>query len=241
MRTALLSDIHGNLVALDAVLSDLESAAPDAILCLGDVIVTGPQPRQVLDRLRELNWPTVMGNTDAWILDPQPWNTNDEDARRLEAIEYWGVSLLVGEDRAFIRTFQPTLTLELGGGLNLLCYHGSPKSNLDYIGPTTPDEELEVKLAGHREALMAGGHTHQQMLRRYQSSLLLNPGSVGMPYETAAGETRNPPWAEYALVTNKAGQLQVEFRRIPFDLDQLVEAVKQSGMPHADWWLGDWK
>lgn len=240
MRIALISDIHGNLVALEAIVADLETKSPDAIICLGDVLVTGPQPRQVLQLLREHGWPVVMGNTDTWALNPTPWETTDEDSRRLEEIERWGAALLSEEDKALIRTFHPTITLEIGAGFNLLAYHGSPRSNTDFIGPTTSEDELKQKLAGHQAAIMAGGHTHQQMLRRFQGSILINPGSVGMPYETIDGRSSNPLWAEYALVSLENHHLDVQFRRVPINLEDLTKAVKRSGMPHADWWLKDW-
>jgi putative phosphoesterase len=240
MRIALLSDIHGNLIALETILADLETASPDAVICLGDVVVTGPQPRQVIAQLRELHWPMVMGNTDAWLLDPQPWDATDEESQQLEVIELWGASLMTEEDLAFIETFQPTFTVDMGEDHTLLCYHGSPHANTDFIGPTTPEEELKIKLAGYQAEVMAGGHTHQQMLRRYQGSLLINPGSVGLPYQNVDGQTHNPTWAEYALVSNDAGNLQVEFRRVPVDLAALTTAVRTSGMPNADWWLKDW-
>jgi predicted phosphodiesterase len=98
MRIAILSDIHGNLVALEAVLADLAKAAPDVTICLGDVAVTGPQPRQVIARLHQLSWPIVMGNTDAWLLDPQSWNSSDEETRRLLALEQWSASMMEPED-----------------------------------------------------------------------------------------------------------------------------------------------
>ncbi len=241
MRIALISDIHGNLVALEAVLADLESEAPGAVICLGDVLVTGPQPHQVLDLLRERDWPIVMGNTDAWALNPTPWEDTDEDSRRLEEIERWGATSLREEDLAFIRTFQPTVSLDLGKGIRLLAYHGSPRSNTDFIVPTTSEDELKQMLAGHQATVMVGGHTHQQMLRRFQNSLLVNPGSVGMPYETVGGHSHNPLWAEYALVTQQNSHLSVQFRRVPINLEYLTKAVKRSDMPHADWWLKDWR
>ena len=240
MNVALLSDIHGNLVALNAVLADLETVSSDIVICLGDVAVTGPQPRQVLSRLKDLDWPIIMGNTDAWLLDPQPWGGKDQDSQRLSAVELWGASLMTQEDLDFIRTFQPTVMLDLGNDSSLLCYHGSPNSNTDAITPTTPEEELKAKLAGFQADIMAGGHIHQQMLRRYQESLLINTGSVGLPYQVVDGQTRNPPWAEYALVSNQEGKLQVEFRRVPVDLAALTEAVRSSSMPYAEWWLKDW-
>ncbi len=240
MRVALLSDIHGNLVALEAALADLATSAPDAVICLGDVAVTGPQPRQVMARLRQLTWPTVMGNTDAWLLDPKPWDTEDEESRRLLAIEEWSALQMEAEDLAFIRSFQPVVRWTLEAGQDLLCYHGSPRSNTDLIASETGEEELEEMLAGHRATIFAGGHTHRQMLRRFQKSLIINPGSVGLPIEIVAGQVRNPLWAEYALITSQGEQLVVEFRRAPIDFAALSDAIQRANMPYARWWLKYW-
>ena len=109
MKVAVISDIHGNGVALDAALADLQREAPDRIVCLGDAAQGGPQPAQVLARLRELACPVVIGNADAWMLDgdqsgaeikatPQMWETRD-----------WSLAQLSEADRAFVRSFQPTV------------------------------------------------------------------------------------------------------------------------------------
>lgn len=90
MRIALISDIHGNTVALDAVLASLEQRPVDRVVCLGDVATTGPQPREALAVLQALACPMVMGNTDAWLLNPEPWPVEDEDGRAVLDIELWG-------------------------------------------------------------------------------------------------------------------------------------------------------
>jgi predicted phosphodiesterase len=242
MRIALLADIHGNMTALDAVLNVLESEPIDQIVCLGDVAIFGPQPRETLACLRSLACPVVMGNTDAWALAPKIHPLRNEDSSKFNDIEFWGALQLSGEDRAFIHTFQATVTVDLGGGERLLCYHGSPRSFDDEIVATTPEETLHEMLAGQQALVMAGGHTHSQLLRRFQTSLLLNPGSVGLPFEVMAEPAgdRNPPWAEFAIVEWQAGRLRVELRRVPLDMDHLAQQVLNSGMPHADWWLAGW-
>jgi putative phosphoesterase len=243
MRIAIIADIHANHIALDAVLADIEALQPDQIVCLGDVAATGPQPRQVVQRLRSLGCPVVMGNADAWLLDPQPAEASDEDTRRVEAIDSWCAAQLAPADLAYLRTFQPTIELRLGGDAVLLCYHGSPRSNTEIIQATTPDAELAPMLGGRRATLLAGGHTHIQMLRRYRDMILLNPGSVGLPFEqdSTTDRSRNPPWAEYALVGWADGALNVELRRMPVDIGAIVQAARASAMPHAEWWAQDWQ
>lgn len=243
MRIAIISDIHGNLVGLDAVLADLDREEPDQIVCLGDVAATGPQPREVIERLRALGCPVVIGNTDAWLLDPQPEEPANEDTRRILEIDGWCAGRLSASDLDYVRTFQPTLEIPLGDEATLLCFHGSPQSNTDVIGSTTPEDDLEGMLAGFDAAVMAGGHTHVQMLRRYRDAVIVNPGSVGLPFEQArhSDDVRNPAWAEYALVDVAAGNLSIAFRRAPVDVGAVIRAALDSDMPHAEWWAGDWR
>jgi predicted phosphodiesterase len=241
MRIALLADIHGNLTALDAVLAELASALVDQVLCLGDVAIFGPQPRATLARLRGLGCPMVMGNTDAWALAPQPHPFRNADTPKFNAIELWGAAQLTDADRQCIRTFQPTVTVDLGVHGQLMGYHGSPRSYYDAIVAATPDAELAHWFGARPALLMAGGHTHAPFVRRFGDSLVMNPGSVGLPYENRPdGRTRNPPWAEYAIVTTDGG-LSVELRRTPVDVGQIAQAARQSEMPFAEWWLDQWR
>lgn len=242
MQLAVLSDIHGNLVALEAVLVALTAEGVTEVVCLGDVVVFGPQPRQTLARLRELGWPVVMGNTDGWLLDPKPHARRDEDSERITEIDFWAAEQLTAEEKAYIGTFRPVIERPLGEGATLLAYHGSPRSYHDLIRATTPDEELAGFFEGYQATVMAGGHTHTPLLRRWGSSFILNPGSVGLPWqETAPGKTINPGWAEYALLGWESGSLEISLRRVSYDLNELIQAARTSGMPHLEWWLRDWR
>ncbi len=195
MRIALISDIHGNLVALEAALAAIAEAGADQIVCLGDVAALGPQPREVIDSLRARGIPVVMGNTDAWLLDPQPHPYRDEDTQRVYEVESWCAQQLSATDLEFIRTFRPIVEIPLDTGASLLCFHGSPRSNTEIILSTTPPDELDGMLTGYNAALMAGGHTHTQMFRRHAQTALVNPGSVGLPFvrDAQGNVAYNPP------------------------------------------------
>lgn len=242
MRVALISDIHGNAVALDAALADITRLGADTIICLGDVAVLGPQPREVLDRLRALGCPNVMGNGDAELLAPPAADAEDEIARQMQEIGLWGAAQLSSDDKAFLASFQPTVSLPLEHGATLLCFHGSPRSYDEIIGATTPENDLDEIFAGQSASVYAGGHTHQQLLRRYKDALILNTGSIGLPMNPIppATDIHNPAWAEYALLTVDGPDLSVTLRRVPYDLNASVAAARNSGMPHADVWLADW-
>ena len=150
LTIALIADIHGNLAAFDAVLDALKAEPPDQIVCLGDVAATGPQPREVLQRLHELGCPIVMGNADAELLDVSPpGSETDEESRRIADISRWCAAQLDDADRAFLASFQPTVEIPLGEERRLLCCHGSPRSYDDVIVAVIPDDELDAMIGGY--------------------------------------------------------------------------------------------
>ena len=129
-RIALIADIHGELSSLEAVLAEVEYLAIERIVCLGDVSGLGPNPHEVIERVRSLGCPVVMGNADQFLLDPSliaAENNPRVDAftRRLHDMERWGLAQLTREDIDYVRTFQATVELPLEDGRTLLCYHGS--------------------------------------------------------------------------------------------------------------------
>jgi putative phosphoesterase len=245
MRIAIIADIHGNLVAFNTILDDIAREEVDQMVCLGDVAAFGPQPEEVVARLREIGCPVVMGDADATLLTPEPPATN-ELFRNLQEIDAWALARLSPADREFIAAFQSTVSIPLDGDATLLCYHGSPQSFKDPIRATTSDDDLARLFAGCDAHIYAGGHTHIQLLRRFGTSLVLNPGSVGLPYDRTpspnvnAANVRNPPWGEYSLLTVADGHLGVDLRRVPFDVAALLRAARENGMPHAEWWCAEW-
>ncbi|QBD79351.1 metallophosphoesterase [Ktedonosporobacter rubrisoli] len=242
MRLALISDIHGNHVALEAVLSAISPQNISQVICLGDVASTGPQPCEVIKRLRELGCPVVMGNMDAWLLQPELKAQPDLRRQRWQEIDMWCARQLSSADRAYLSSFQSGIVYPLPNGKTLVCYHGSPRSYNERILPTTSEEELEQALAGAQGTLMVGGHTHVQMFRRFRDLLVFNPGSVGLAMDRVSplSDIRQPAFAEYALVECDKASLQVELHRIAFDLQAFIQAMHASGMPHAAWWASHW-
>jgi predicted phosphodiesterase len=239
MRVAIISDIHGNCVALDAVLRDIQQTGADQIVCLGDAVQGGPQPVEVVARLQELKCPIVMGNADAWLLTgvaSDAESISEERSARLDAVRAWQLTLLSPSDLDFIRTFQPTVKIPLDDQRTLLCYHGSPQSFDHIILPQTPDEEVKEYLKPEQGTIYTGGHTHVQFIRHFGRTFHFNPGSVGVAYrhDQPDDHFRLDPWGEYALLSSSSGNLSLEFRRIPFDVGQLISVYKASGRPFAE-------
>lgn len=231
MKVAVISDIHGNLYALERVVEQIDREGTDRIVCLGDVIAFGPQPVQVLRLVRDLYCPVVMGNCDVWFPQwPLPYEDNLNYAQAA-----WAAEQLSPEDSAVIGGFRPTVTVELEGDRRLLCFHGSPRSNTEVILSTTPDEELVGILAGHEADVLIGGHTHIQMVRRQPGTLVVNAGSVGMPFDV--DRSIRPPWAEWAMVEASTSGLSVALRRTPLDAEAMIAAVESSDMPGLDQWI----
>jgi len=135
----------------------------------------------------------------------------------------------------FVRTFVPGMDLDLGGGATLKLFHGTPRSHMEDMLATTPPEALEEMLGDKRAVVMAGGHTHIQMLRQYQGILIVNAGSVGAPFKEFV-DHRPPtimPYAEYATVEAEAGGVQVTLRRVLVDKRAMWQAAIASSNPLA--------
>ena len=242
-KLALISDMHGNLPAFEAVLEDVQLQGITQFLCLGDVANFGPQPKETLERLQTLACPVVMGNTDDSLLKPRTLadiQEPNEDTRYFLEVEAWCAEQLDESDRKFVRTFQPTLKLELDA-LNLLAYHGSPKSYHDQIVATTSEETLEGYFESTEANLYVGGHTHEQFVRRYTQSRVMNPGSVGLPYIFKKdGTEMRPLFAEYAVLETTP-EVNITFKRVSYEYEKLAKAVRASKMPHAEKWLADFE
>ena len=247
MRIALISDIHGNTVALDAVLADLGNVGTDLVLCLGDIAAGGPDPVGAVERIDRLACPVVMGNTDADVVDTPAWWSDPAAvgapaaATRVVEISLWAAGQLPPHLQGFLRGLPPLVNLDLGDAGTLLGFHGSPASPTDIITPATSPDELDRMLGEHlRERLLVGGHTHVPLLLRHGSSTIVNPGSVGMPFGAygTAGDVPVLPPASYALITTQGPKINIDFREIEVDERKLAREVTSSRMPHAEWWLG---
>ena len=242
MRVALISDIHGNLLALKNVLRALRKEGPSLIVCLGDVAASGPNPHEVLELLRTKNIPCVMGNTDEWLLKPVSETDGGSELRVIERVDRWCADQLTQADMKFLRTFKPTIEIPLGGGEKLLAFHGSPRSNREWIPSTGTTEEFKAIFSGRVSTIMAGGHSHTQMLRKNLKSTLVNPGSVGMPYvqDGITGKVSVPPWSEYAVVSYDEGSVEISFKRVPLNLVRYGRSIHRSSMPSKQHFLGAW-
>ena len=220
-RLALVSDLHGNELALEAVLADAARAGYDALVCLGDVATLGPRPREVLARLADLRCPTVMGNHDEFMVDPALVRAYSDSPVLVASVEATREALSPA-DLARVARFERTISLD-----GVLLFHGTPRSNTEDLLVTTPAERVDEMLEGHAARVYVGGHTHLQMVRQHRGALVVNTGSLGMPFrEHAAGGPPNIlPFAEYAIVQLRGEDVSVDLRRVALDPRRLVAQV----------------
>ncbi|MBI9074365.1 MAG: metallophosphoesterase family protein [Desulfatibacillum sp.] len=242
MRIALISDIHGNDIALKTVLQDIEHAGGiDQVVCLGDVATLGPDPCAVVKRLREIKCPCVLGNHDAFLFDPDLIHQYTEVDYIIEAVD-WCREQLSREEIDWMGEFHQVLEVILSDETSLLAFHGSPLSHMDNILARTPDAEIDRMIQGLEGKIMACGHTHIQMVRQHRGGLIVNPGSVGLPFREFL--VRNTPQlldhAEYAIISEENGCLSVEARRVSLDRKAMFEAAKASANPMRYWLMDEY-
>jgi putative phosphoesterase len=234
-RIALISDIHSNALALRAVVADIRRVGVDQTICLGDVADLGPDPNAVIEMLVDLGCPCIMGNHDEFLLNPQLVQTYSVYPEVIASVD-WSRDRLSSTELEFLRGFERDHEIALGKNAKLYVFHGSPRSNMEDLLPTTSPDMLDEMLAGVTATVMSGGHTHIQMLRQHHGLLLVNPGSVGLAFKDYVGG--GPPTilahAEYAIVEESGGAIDVRLRRVPLDIAKLCDANRQSDHPLRD-------
>ena len=244
MRVGLIADLHGNLVALDAVLADLAGRPVDRLVCLGDVAALGPQPREVVSRLREMGVPSVLGNTDDWVVAGSVPEPRPAGADPVADLTHWCRAQLSSADLTYLAGFPPELDVTLAPGRHLQCFHGSPRSHEDVIAAGVPEEMFDAMRLDPAARFLSGGHTHVQLVRRRDRSWLINPGSVGLPGVGPDSPYLAPPRpasaAEYAVLEVADGRVSLELRSVPLDVEGMLRLARESGMPHVEWWAERW-
>lgn len=225
MRIAVISDIHGNQLALEAVLRDLEQQPRcDRLVIAGDLCLNGPCPREVLQTVQELHCPVIQGNVDLETVtrapEKGPKKRNTVGWTR-EQIGQDGVDYLAGLPFSY-RASNPA-------GTDLLVVHANPLNLEDALFPNADDEALERLLGGLDAQIgtLAFGHLHIAYTRRWRNLLLADVASCGLPRD-------EDQRAAYGMLTWQQNQWEAEIRRVPYDVQAVVQQIKHSGMPNAE-------
>lgn len=235
MRYALISDIHGNLPALESVLEETDRRGADAVYHLGDLVGYAPWPNEVVSLLRERSIPGVAGNYDSTTAtDYEHCGCRYEDAKQeeLSHVSYgWTREHLSAESKRWLGGLPFRIDLRPRGGHvagpRLILVHGNPVLNTVYWTEDRPDDFC-LKMAGQLGAkagdVVGFGHTHRPWHRTVEGIHFVNTGSVGRPKD---GDWR----AGLALVEMSGDRVVVEFVRVEYDLERAVSAIRESGLP----------
>jgi putative phosphoesterase len=210
-KVAVISAVHGNAVALAAVLAELERAQPDLIVSCGD-LTWGPLPEETFELARGLNARFVRGNGDRAVLE------NVSETER----EQWMQTHHTDEMRGFLGTFEEQLVVDIDGLGRVRFCHGSPRTDEECVTPETPEARVREFSAGVDERVIVSGHVHIQFDREVAGIRSVNSGSVGLPYEGRPGAF----WAMFGP--------DVEMRRTEYDLDETLERYRASGQPNVE-------
>jgi predicted phosphodiesterase len=234
-RIALMSDIHGNLAALDAVLADIDAAGIEERYCLGDLVGYGPDPAGVIDRVRTSGMPCILGNYDEGIAERRGecgCYYATPLARSDGAASYAYTEPLVDDGRAAWLGALPREIRFEHAGLRVLLAHGSPRKINEYLLPDRTDEQLARLAAEAGADLVCVGHIHVPYVRSLAGAdgariVYVSDGSVGKPKD---GDPR-ACWAE--LLLGDAAEIEVAFHRVAYDIDGVAAAMRAAGLPET--------
>jgi putative phosphoesterase len=228
MRVAVVSDIHGNLTAFEAVLADIRQCSPDMVLHGGDLADGGSSPIEIVDRIRGLGWQGVMGNTDEMLV--QPNSLEDFASQSSAPPNLWTAvrqiasatrETLEDERLAWLRELPRVKTQE---GFALV--HATPESCWQAPAAEATDAELETIYGSLGQPVVAFGHTHRPSIRSVAGNprLLINTGSVGLSYD-------GDPRASYLILDEGTPSI----RRVEYSLETELKALASCGLPGATW------
>ncbi|NJP38885.1 metallophosphoesterase family protein [Alkalicoccus luteus] len=225
MKTALISDVHGNEAALDAVLEDIQSNGVSAIVMLGDISFRGPKPAECLEKIRRHCDYVIKGNADEWavrgILDGE---VPDGALEMMRAEQVFTAGKLSDDQLTYLHNLPSSLELPLNNRRQLFAVHASPESLFTVIPKHAGDDEFTVFNTGNPRAdFYAYAHIHDPHYRRIKGKSIINTGSVGLPFDGS-------PEASYVIL-DRDDDIHVQFRRVSYDTARAVQDLTDSGYP----------
>lgn len=226
MRMAIVSDIHGNRTAFEAVLADLRQTSPDVILHGGDLADAGSSPAEIVDWIRDLGWEGVVGNTDEMLFRAESLQEFAKESPKLQplfvTVEEMAAATCeaLGEERlAWLRGLP---RVQMQGRMALV--HASPESLWRAPAAQASDAELERVYGPFGRQVAIYAHIHCAYIRNVSGMIVANTGSVGLSYD-------GDPRAAYFLLDERGPAI----RRVEYDVEREVKALWSCGLPHAEW------
>ncbi|MCM3163903.1 metallophosphoesterase family protein [Metabacillus litoralis] len=227
MKIAFISDIHGNAVALEAVLRDLKKKEINKVYVLGDICYRGPEPEKSLSLVRNLHTKVIKGNADEWVV--RGVNEGEVATQALEIMNRerdWTFERLESGDIDYLNTLPHSLAFE-ENGVKIHAFHATPNSLFDIVSPETKDEDIKEKLMSKVDShIYVYGHIHKPYIRYINGKVVMNVGSIGLPFDGLAK-------ASYGLLKINESGISTSIERVDYDVEKVIKQYQDSGYPNA--------
>jgi putative phosphoesterase len=228
MKIAFISDIHGNAVALDAVLADISKKKVDRVYVLGDICYRGPEPKRALELIRNLHTEVIKGNADEWVVRGVREGEVPDKALELMNIErQWTVEQLEAADISYLEALPSRLQFTVEG-VEVSAFHATPDSLFEIVLPNADDEKIETTMMKPADAsIYVYAHIHRPYIRYLNGKVIMNIGSVGLPFD---GMTKS----SYGLLEIEDGNITTSIQRVSFDLEKVIQLYQEVNYPNAN-------
>lgn len=223
MKIAVLSDIHGNLIALNAVLSDINKLGINKFIIAGDHIIDCPHHNEVLEKVRNLNGYVIKGNREKYIINYHKGVHKEWSKHKQMEATVWTYNTMDEDNLKYIDQLPEQLNISLPQMDAIRVVHGSPFGISEPLFPDKHPERIESVLKGIKESVLICGHTHESWSKAVHNKLIVNPGSVGVPFN-------KNKYAEYAVLTWEDNQWIVSHHQVKYDLKELEQTFYEGGL-----------
>jgi putative phosphoesterase len=228
MKVAFISDIHGNAVALEAVLLDVATKEVDQVYVLGDLVYRGPEPKRSLELIRSLHTKVIKGNADEWVVrGVREGEVPDKVLEMMNRERKWIVNQLDTSDLDYLQNLPTELTTTIED-FKVVGFHATPESLFEVILPDATDDTIKTSLMHRTDAqVYIYAHIHRPYIRYLNGKVIMNTGSVGLPFDGMAK-------ASYGLIEVENGNLRTSIERVNYDTEKVMELYKEGDYPNAD-------
>ncbi|MVX66837.1 YfcE family phosphodiesterase [Clostridium chromiireducens] len=227
MKVAVLSDIHGNGVALEYAINDLKSLGIKKVIILGDIIMKGPMPLKSLEMLKDkdleiIAW--IKGNTDLWLEEiTDVWIPSTRREYELNLYYKYAKDKLKEEQIVFLKELPLECSINLNG-ISILCVHGTPKSIVEALDSSVSEEEIKKAIKGVEEQLILSGHSHTSFIGEVDGKMIFNVGSIGNSLD---GDNR----ISYGVLDFVEGRVNLVNRRISYPVGEIINIAIDNKFP----------
>jgi putative phosphoesterase len=226
VKVAFLSDIHGNAVALEAVLQDIREQSTDQIVVLGDISYRGPEPKKCIELVQQLHTHVIKGNADEWIVRGiRQGEVPERVFEMMQREQEWSLSQLESAEIQYLQHLPTEVQLSINDR-TIHAFHATPHSLFEMVLPHAEDELIKSKLMSHSQSeLTIYGHIHKSFIRFVESKMVINTGSVGLPFDGCA-------MASYSMIDIDKAGITASIRRVRYDLERVARQYQDAEYPN---------